>query len=80
MAGVRAKFYVYEVAKTVGGGRVRLMPVTRGADNKEWASATPSGSIEMTIKNELAVDFFDVGEEYFIDFSRAVKGAEGMGV
>lgn len=76
---VRAKFFCSEVARTTYGGRVKLNAVTRGEDNKKWASATPSGSIEMTIKNELAVEFFDVGEEYFIDFTLAPKGEEGMG-
>lgn len=76
---VRAKFYVDEIAKTIHGGRVRLRVVTRGEDNKQWASATPSGEITMTIRNELAIEFFDVGDEYFVDFTPAPKGVEGMG-
>lgn len=76
---VRAKFFCQEVAKTTYGGRVKLNPVTRGEDNKKWASATPSGEITMTIRNELAVEFFDVGEEYYVDFTPAPKGEEGMG-
>lgn len=75
---VRAKFYVEEVARTTYGGRVKLRAVSRGEDNKRWASATPSGEITMTIRNELAIDFYDVGEEYFVDFTPAPKGVEGM--
>lgn len=75
---VRAKFYVEEVARTTYGGRVKLRAVSRGEDNKKWASATPSGELSMTIRNELAVEFFDVGEEYYLDFTKAPKGAEGM--
>lgn len=77
---VRAKFYVTEIAKTTYGGRVNLAVVCRGQDNKEWASATPAGQIQMSIRNELAVEFFDVGQEYFVDFTPAPKGEEGMGL
>lgn len=76
---VRAKFYVEEIAKTIHGGRVKLRVVSRGEDNKKWASATPVGEISMTIRNELAIEFYDVGDEYFVDFTRAPKGEEGMG-
>lgn len=76
---VRAKFFCAEVGKTTYGGKVVLRAVTRGEDNKTWASATPSGEITMTIRNELALDFYDVGEEYFVDFTPAPKGVEGMG-
>lgn len=75
---VRAKFFVQEVGKTTWGGKVVLNVVTRGEDNKAWASATPSGQITMTIRNDLALEFFDVGDEFFVDFTRAEKGAEGM--
>lgn len=68
---VRAKFYVYSVERTVNGGHVTLQAVSRGEENKQWASATPHGKIEMTILNELAVDFFEPGQEYFVDFEPA---------
>lgn len=77
--GVRAKFFCSEIRRTTYGGGVTLNAVSRGEDNKKWASATPSGEIKMTILNELAVEFFDVGAEYFIDFTPAPKGEEGMG-
>lgn len=76
---VRAKFFVTEIARTTYGGRIILSAVCRGEDNKAWASATPSGQITMTIRNEVAVEQFDVGEEYFVDFTPAPKGEEGMG-
>jgi hypothetical protein len=77
---VRAKFYVQEIAQTTWGGRVKLVAVARGSDNKEWASATPSGSIEMTILNDVALkQFVEPGTEFFVDFSLAPKGEEGMG-
>lgn len=76
---VRAKFYVYEVTKGTYGGKVVLQVVSRGDDNKQWASATPAGRIEMTIKNDLAIAEFDVSKEYFVDFTPAPQGEEGMG-
>lgn len=76
---VKAKFYCVEIAKTVNGGKVRLQAVCRGEDNKKWASYTPSGVIDLTILNEVAVAEFDVGEEYFVTFTPAPKGEEGMG-
>lgn len=79
MADVRAKFYVTEVGRTGYAGKVVLAAVTRGEDNKVWSQATPSGGITLSIKNELAFEQFDVGDEFFVDFTRAPKGEEGMG-
>lgn len=76
---VRAKFYVTETRQTTYGGGVKLQAVTRGEDNKKWASATPSGQIDMTIRNELALEFFTVGDEFYVTFEPAPKGQEGMG-
>ena len=75
---VRAKFYVYEIRQTPGQATITLNPVCRGEDNKRWAAATPSGKIEMTILNKLAVEEFEVGKEYYIDFTPAPQGEEGM--
>jgi hypothetical protein len=61
MQGVLAKFYIAEVTKFPGGGgRVKLSAASRGARNAEWASATPAGSMELTINNEPALDFYAV--------------------
>lgn len=57
MSQVRAKFYIGEVTRQCYGsgqtpyGKVVLMASTRG-DNKQWASATPSGRFEMTIHSD----------------------------
>lgn len=79
MAEVRAKFYVVEVGKTTSGGKVVMRAVTRGEDNRAWSAATPWGELTMTIKNDLAFDHFDVGDEFFLDFTKAEQGQEGMG-
>ncbi len=36
--------------------------------NKTWAKYTPSGSIELGIDNPEAVDAFQLGQSYFVDF------------
>ena len=60
---VAARFYVAEVTKTSSGpngsGRVVLVAVSRGDQNRAWASATPSGRIEMTINNPPAFKWFE---------------------
>lgn len=71
---VKAKFYIKSIsAYAVGNGSVALAPATRGAENASWAAATPSGSIEMTINNTSAWDWFrdNLGREVYIDFTLA---------
>lgn len=72
---VRCKFYCHSVTQSVNGGQVTLFPVSRGDENREWASATPSGKVELTILNDLAVAEFVAGEEYWIDFTKAPEAS-----
>lgn len=81
MSGVRAKFVVREVGRTIQGGTVSLFPVCRGEENKTWSQATPSGEIKMSILNDGALEWFEnilkAGKaeggkpEVFVDFSAA---------
>ncbi len=74
----RAKFYVHSVEKIVGDTTtVKLNVVCRGEDNKEWSKYTPSGNIQMSIKNELAAEQFEPGNEFYVTFDPAPKGQEG---
>lgn len=71
---VEAKFYVAEITRrsyNKGAATVILQPVTRGSENHSWASATPTGKIEMTINNALAAQAFELGEEYTVTFTHA---------
>lgn len=77
---VRAKFFVSEVkhAATPGSdpfATVILQPVFGsygdGKDNESWSKYTPSGKIEMSITNPKAIDAFEPGKAYFIDFTPA---------
>lgn len=80
---VRAKFRVMERANRAGWSPdakptcfVRLAPVTASSEeNKSWAKYTPSGSIEMNIDNPEAYDAFELGAEYYVDFTKA-EGAK----
>jgi hypothetical protein len=47
----------------------KMQPVSGGSDeNKEFFAASPSGSIELsTVK----ADHFEVGREYYVDFTPA---------
>jgi hypothetical protein len=75
---VRAKMYVTEVAKTTNGDRVKLQAVCRGEDNKVWSKFTPNANFEMHCLNPEATAQFEVGKEYFVDFTPAPTGQEGM--
>jgi hypothetical protein len=81
MAQVRAKFRCtektqrtsasnYGEAKPVDSEEVRLLPVS-GPGNESWSKWTPGGEIRMTINNPAAVAAFDVGKDYFVDFTAA---------
>ncbi len=76
---VKAKFFVANVGITALDeqgepryGTVLLLPVCRGAANKRWASATPSGRVELTI-NTSAIKFYmqRVGKELSITMDDA---------
>ncbi len=79
---VRAKMYVEGITYRSWGTVIRLQVVTRGEDNKEWSAATPSGHLEMNVKNEDAADQFAPGQEWYVDLRPVPKdqvGQEGMG-
>lgn len=46
-----------------------------GDENKKWSRYTPSGHLEMTITNPVALARFEVGKDYYLDFT-PVEAAE----
>lgn len=74
---VRAKFQCLEIKNHhVQGGadqvlaEVRLTPVYGGSEeNKSWSRYTPSGEIKMSITNPDAIAKFELGKEYYVDFT-----------
>jgi len=73
---VEARFFVsgYERrAYDPEATEVTLVAVSRGEHNKNWARATPSGQIKMTIKNASAASWFvgQLGAEIAVTFRPA---------
>lgn len=74
---VRAKFVVNSITiskhweKDKGNiSTIKLSPVTGGSEeNKQFYAATPSGTIELGTLNQQATDQFELGAEYYVDFS-----------
>jgi hypothetical protein len=60
----------YGEPKPLDMEEVELMPVS-GPGNEEWTKWTPSGSVKMHITNPEAVGQFEVGKDYFLDFTPA---------
>lgn len=78
---VRAKFFVTNVTPAAGATAavVQMGAVCRGVENAMWASATPSASLSMTVKNDLATAQFEQGAEYEVTFRKVAKPAPGDG-
>ena len=73
---LRAKFYVGSI-KEEGNSEVVNLSAVYGTDDKDneennqFAEATPCGTMEMWVDNPKAKGFFEVGKEYYLDFSPA---------
>jgi len=64
---VRAKFYVTAVLPSV-----LLQPVVCGSkENEVFFKYTPGGQIRLDILSEETVKQFEVGVEYYVDFTKA---------
>jgi hypothetical protein len=71
MAAVRAKFVVDNISKSRFGWHTIVMsPVSGGSEeNKAFWAATPGGKIEFNCVNDKAIEQFEVGKEYYVDFT-----------
>ena len=81
---VRAKFYVSKTEQSKYGyapdqkvmTTVTLSAVyssEEGSENKKFWDATPSGSIVLGTINPEAAEQFELGAEYYIDFTKVEK-------
>ena len=70
---VRAKVRITSIEKFVGQSVMKATPVTGSAgDNADYSKYTPSGAISLNISDETkAATFFEVGKEYYVDFTPA---------
>jgi hypothetical protein len=71
IGGVRCKFTVTSKSERAAAADLTLRPVTTGDHNLDWTRSTPSGEIKLTITRRDASDFFEVGRDFYVDFSRA---------
>ena len=74
LMGVRAKFKCMDKSKPDGEGcsTIRLEPVYCGSEeNKQFFRWTPGGQISLSIINPSAAEQFEVGKEYYVDFTAA---------
>lgn len=70
---VRAKFRCEgKTGDSAEGGSVTLFPVVGGsAENDEFYRWTPGGSVQLSTVNGRAFDQFEVGKQYYVDFTPA---------
>lgn len=77
---VRAKFYVTEILHSSGMNQKRGQPSSEpaatiklapayGTGNEVWSKYTPAGELRMTVTNPAAIDFFALGDAYYLDFT-----------
>ncbi len=79
MADVRAKFKVISIKQTLNGQEpvsvIELSPVYGNGDpeheNTKFFKWTPSGSINLGCVNKTTADKFELGKEYYVDFTKA---------
>jgi len=75
---VRAKFKVTKVAHTEYGGKeVTLTPQydTSIEEDRRFAKATPSGTIQLYIDNPPAADQLALGKFFYVDFTEVEQPA-----
>ena len=66
----RAKFTCVEVIKTTWNTKFKLQAVTGGSpENDKFFGTTPSGSLEIAVKNPDVEKMFEPGKNYYIDIT-----------
>jgi hypothetical protein len=72
---MKAKFFAESVTHTCyGTEEVKMCAVySNTPEDNEFAKATPSGSLTMSISNEKAMGFLKPGKKYFLDFTEAAE-------
>jgi hypothetical protein len=75
---VRAKFQLQEVTQNCwspSGRKLVFSPLydTSIPEDRRFAQATPSGRFEMQVDNPAALEKFQIGQHYYVDFTPAPK-------
>ena len=73
MAETRAKFTCYsEQRDSYGQVTYILRPVTGGTpENEAFYKTSPNGEIKLTVKRDETSAHFELGVDYYIDFTKA---------
>lgn len=72
---VRAKFTCVDKKKVStdenSGFSILMQPVTCGSkENEEFFNYTPYGRVEIGTINPVAAEQFEIGKEYYVDFTK----------
>jgi hypothetical protein len=60
----------------IGNTTIVMTPVysrEKGHENHLFWDASPSGSFEMNVANKAAADYFETGQEYYVEIRKARK-------
>jgi hypothetical protein len=71
---VRAKFRCNYIAEGKGNWTIHMSPVYSddpASENKFFTDATPAGTFQMVVTKEEAAKAFEVGKNYYLDFTKA---------
>lgn len=78
MDKTQAKFMCQRVdeSKYAGGKSTKIVLTAVTPYNSDWDSkvfwdATPSGTVELQVVNERAIEYFEPGQKYYVDFIKA---------
>lgn len=69
---VRAKFQPEQITDFGYGSKqfkLRAVYSNNPGEDNQFSTATPSGTIEMTVSNPEVMDFFQHGKKYYVDFT-----------
>ena len=72
---VRGKFTLQSVTKHSYGNaqtfKFFAVHDTVTEENRKFAKYTPSGTLQITVDNPPAQEFFELGKTYYLDFTKA---------
>jgi len=69
---VRAKMEVSSITRWKGQDEVKFNCVYDGSpEDNNFAAATPAGSATLTISNPSLIGFFQPGDKFYLDFTKA---------
>lgn len=71
---VRGKFMLQQIIQSSWGGEGRTLIFAAQYDpdlpeDQSYSKATPTGKIEMTVDNPAALEQFQLGKAYYLDFT-----------